>query len=344
MTSLDDLLDGIDSWSKAKVHPPKPAPKPAAKKPDTPSWVTTTPPKKKELKKRRIDQFFEKMDVPEEKKRKAKKIIDTLMAPEAPLYVSPLGDEPLIVTAEQCELAIKEIMGENPKVIAVDCEGVNLGRLGTLCLVQVATTKKPYLFDIVAGGAQLFGSGLRQLLEDPKIIKIMHDCRLDSDALFHEHKVALANVFDTQVAYAVVTRGKGQSTPLPVSLNTLLRHYAHGASNEVKDLMKQAMSGDPEYWLKRPMDQNALKYARQDVTFLCTVQRQMDALLTVSTRKTVVAFSNQYIDQVRKQEQAVVREKPDPNSTERFIPKYGIREWDMDTHLNLERNAGRKKK
>lgn len=49
--------------------------------------------------------------------------------------------------------------------------------------------------------------------------------RLDSDALFHEHKVNLTNVFDTQVAYAVVTRGKGYSTPLPVGLNTLLRYF-----------------------------------------------------------------------------------------------------------------------
>lgn len=39
--------------------------------------------------------------------------------------------------------------------------------------------------------------------------------------------------------------------------------------------MKQAMQADSEYWLKRPMDENALKYARQDVTFLCTVQRYL---------------------------------------------------------------------
>lgn len=41
------------------------------------------------------------------------------------------------------------------------------------------------------------------------------------------------------------------------------RQYAHGAANEVKDHMKQAMQADSEYWLKRPMDENALKYARQ---------------------------------------------------------------------------------
>lgn len=84
MASLDDLLNGIDAWSKAKVNPPKASPTPAAKKP-VPAPATPSP-KKKELKKRRIDQFFDKVDVPEEKKRKAKNIIDALMAPEGMFF------------------------------------------------------------------------------------------------------------------------------------------------------------------------------------------------------------------------------------------------------------------
>jgi len=304
-------------------------------------------PKKKVVKKRKIDQYFDKVEgdgsAKKKKKEKAERLLKAIMEPEDKPYISPLGEAPLIVNAHQCELAIQEIMGrEKAKIIAVDCEGVNLGRNGRLCLVQVATPTKAYLFDIIEGGAAVFDSGLRQLLEDPAVLKVMHDCRLDSDALFHEHRVNLANVFDTQVAYAVVTRAKGYSTPLPVSLNTLLRHYAHGASNEVKDLMKQAMQDDAEYWLKRPLDENALKYARQDVTFLCTVQRQIDALLSVASKKNVVHYSNFYLDHYRKLAEAIVREKRDSNSTERFVPQYGITEWDMDTALNLER--GRKRK
>eukprot|EP01112_Ceratiomyxa_fruticulosa_P008469 TRINITY_DN2194_c0_g1_i4.p1 TRINITY_DN2194_c0_g1~~TRINITY_DN2194_c0_g1_i4.p1 ORF type:complete len:322 (+),score=79.59 TRINITY_DN2194_c0_g1_i4:557-1522(+) len=102
-----------------------------------------------------------------------------------------------IVTIEECEKAIKEIKKQH--IIAVDCEGVNLGREGTLCLVQVATSKKAYLFDIIEGGSRLFDHGLREILESDKILKVFHDCRLDSDALFHEHKVKMAKVFDTQV-------------------------------------------------------------------------------------------------------------------------------------------------
>eukprot|EP00026_Physarum_polycephalum_P007632 Phypoly_transcript_07697.p1 GENE.Phypoly_transcript_07697~~Phypoly_transcript_07697.p1 ORF type:complete len:427 (+),score=69.81 Phypoly_transcript_07697:48-1283(+) len=403
----------MDAWSDAKVYK-KPATK-VADKPAPKAPEQTPSPKKKVLKKRKIDQYYEKIPKPESEKRikavTAADLINSLNPKVAP-YVSPLGDEPLIVTPEQCEIAVQEILSDKKnKLIAVDCEGVNLGRNGRLCLVQVATSSKAYLFDIIEGGPGIFDSGLRKLLESKDLLKVMHDCRLDSDALFHEHKVLLNNVFDTQVAFAIVTRGKGYSTPLPVGLNTLLKHYAHGASNEVKDHMKQAMQNDPEYWLKRPMDENALKYARQDVIFLCTVQRQMDALLSVSTRKNVAFYSDFYTEQYRKLEEAVVRNPPQATpdtpitsnttnithitntrnttstdntsnttstenttnttsttnitqttntsagttnttstvntthttsttpTTERFIPKYGIKEWDMDCALNLERNA-----
>ena len=57
-----------------------------------------------------------------------------------------LGDEPIIKNEEECSAAVEEIMNHPEKKIAVDCEGVNLGRHGKLCLVQVATPHKVYLF------------------------------------------------------------------------------------------------------------------------------------------------------------------------------------------------------
>jgi len=45
----------------------------------------------------------------------------------------------------------------------------------------------------------------------------------DSDALYHQFGVRLANVMDTQVEYACYSRQDGRRTPLPASLNTLLR-------------------------------------------------------------------------------------------------------------------------
>ena len=70
----------------------------------------------------------------------------------------------------------------------------------------------------------------------------MHDCRNDSDALQHLAGVTLRNVWDTQIAYAVVQRQQNAGqTPLPVSLNALLRKYAQGRENPYKDSARAGM-------------------------------------------------------------------------------------------------------
>lgn len=52
----------------------------------------------------------------------------------------------------------------------------------------------------------------------------------------------LANVWDTQIGYAVVQRQQNAGqTPLPVGLNTLLRKYAQGRENPYKDSAREQM-------------------------------------------------------------------------------------------------------
>lgn len=40
---------------------------------------------------------------------------------------------------------------------------------------------------------------LRLLFEAPDVMKILYDVRSDTDALYHNHKVKVANAFDLQV-------------------------------------------------------------------------------------------------------------------------------------------------
>ncbi|KAL6073289.1 piRNA biogenesis protein EXD1-like [Balamuthia mandrillaris] len=214
-----------------------------------------------------------------------------------PFATSGFAPVVLVTTLQECKAAVKEL--QQHKVLAVDCEGVNLGRNGQLTLVQVGTEVKVFLFDLLERGmpplspsellhtdekepdpepeqtqpstekgkeeqqetnekkeeenvtekeeekvkaaeednrwkegekdkADTFFAegGLKALLEDEHILKVFHDCRGDSDALFHQFQVALHPVFDTQVAYAVAKRQQFSQTPIPVSLNTLLRLYA----------------------------------------------------------------------------------------------------------------------
>lgn len=94
--------------------------------------------------------------------------------------------------------------------LAIDCEGVNLGRPGgRLCLIQIAGNCGVYLFDGLADDfASLMGAGLRDLMENPQIVKVIHDCKMDACALFMLNGVRLAGVFDTQLAFAVMERNQ----------------------------------------------------------------------------------------------------------------------------------------
>lgn len=112
------------------------------------------------------------------------------------------------------------------KTVAVDCEGDNLGRDGTLSLIQVATPDhKAYLFDVHTPELckMVMDAGLRMVLQSRKVMKYMHDCRRDSDALFRHAQTKLHNVLDTQIAHAVLCREEKKPAPLPVGLGAILK-------------------------------------------------------------------------------------------------------------------------
>ena len=85
-------------------------------------------------------------------------------------------------------------------IIAVDGEGYDLGRDGTLDILSVATKdRNVYLFDIATMGKQVFDAGLKKLLENKSVKKLMFDCRNDADALKHLFGVMLDGVLDVQL-------------------------------------------------------------------------------------------------------------------------------------------------
>lgn len=149
----------------------------------------------------------------------------------------------MITTEDHLSASLDRIAQHS--VIALDCEGCNLSRTGRVCLIQVAIPSNPtevFLFDLVdmsLGARQLVKHGLGTILADPQITKVIHDCRQDSDALYHQLGIRLEGVFDTQAAYVELmkerkakVRGASGYVPLP-GLNKLLKEYA-GRENEAK--------------------------------------------------------------------------------------------------------------
>lgn len=85
-------------------------------------------------------------------------------------------------------------------VISFDCEVVNAGTESILTLMQIGTMRgEAFIFDLKVCPQMATEGGLKMLLEDENVIKIIHDCRNDSFNLHSQYNILLRNVFDTQV-------------------------------------------------------------------------------------------------------------------------------------------------
>ncbi|EEC15704.1 conserved hypothetical protein, partial [Ixodes scapularis] len=164
-------------------------------------------------------------------------------------------------------------------VLALDAEGVNLGPRGPLTLLQLATAAgEVFLFD-VQSTPQLFDEGkLKDILESQTIVKVVHDCRNDSAALFYQFGIRLQNVFDTQAAHATLQQqdqGKPVHKVKNVSLGTLCGLYG-GPPNPRREQVKSLYRRDQKFWSRRPLSEDMVFHAAFDV--FCLLPAVHDAL------------------------------------------------------------------
>lgn len=150
-------------------------------------------------------------------------------------------------------------------VLAWDCEGVCIGRTGTIELIQLATPAACFLLDVGRSCKERDAiiAFAKTLLEDARVLKIIHDPSMDADALTHLHGITVANVHDTQ-AYHMVLRSNAKRPNLNESL------VAFGCpTNGARD--KSVYKMNPAYWRTRPMTKQMIAWASDDVTHLFTL-------------------------------------------------------------------------
>jgi len=83
--------------------------------------------------------------------------------------------------------------------VAFDCEGVNLSRLGSVEIVSICSSaSEVYLIDFGNEKCPKIAKAVKELFECSTVTKIIHDCRMDCDALFHKHGIKVINVHDTR--------------------------------------------------------------------------------------------------------------------------------------------------
>lgn len=174
----------------------------------------------------------------------------------------------VIVKVKECQSIVARLKSFPNAVVSFDAEGVNLGPAGPMTLMQMGTSDgQIFVFDLVACKELLMEGGLKEILESPSITKVVHDCRNDSAALFHQFGIMLTNVFDTQAAHAILQQqqtGKPIHKVKNISLNNLCRMYG-GPINPKKEQMKKLYRRDQKFWSRRPLTEDMILYAAYDI-------------------------------------------------------------------------------
>ncbi|HEV3071530.1 MAG TPA: HRDC domain-containing protein [Solirubrobacteraceae bacterium] len=152
--------------------------------------------------------------------------------------------------------------------LALDTEFMGEGRYRTLlCLVQLAVPGRIELLDPL--DPTIDGSPLAEVLADPSVEVVVHAGRQDVALLRRWLSTEVRNVFDTQVAAGFAGMG-AQS-----SYETLLGQVLG---------MRVAKSASFTRWDARPLSQEQLGYAREDVLHLLELAQELQQRLTTLGR------------------------------------------------------------
>ena len=151
--------------------------------------------------------------------------------------------------------------------MAFDTEFLPEGRYRPLlCLIQVVVGDDIVLLDPIAGFDHRL---LAELFEDPDVEIVVHAGRQDVAILRREWRVEFKNLFDTQVAAGFA----GFSAQ--AGYNGLLHDVLK---------IKLAKSASFTRWDARPLSDEQLKYAREDVEHLLPLASELQARLRANGR------------------------------------------------------------
>nr|XP_042898214.1 piRNA biogenesis protein EXD1-like [Parasteatoda tepidariorum] len=175
-------------------------------------------------------------------------------------------------------------------VIGISLESPKIRRNETLHWLCIATSCCTFLIDIFTLGEYAFTKGIKDILEDPKIEKVVHDSREVSDCLFHCYNTKLVNVFDTQVADYIINRQKtedGKIIPYVQPLNSCLSHYLNVPEEFLFRRKKRCYQDDLVFYELRPLREDLRNLFTKNVIYLRLLKQELDILLLEPLDKCV---------------------------------------------------------
>lgn len=208
---------------------------------------------------------------------------------------SPLPD--LAIAVVNNETSLKDMLDEmldlpaKPPSLYIDAEGENLGRKGTLALLQIMVLPRRciYVVDIHVLKTAAFttcardaNTTLKSILESEQIPKVIFDARNDSDNLYNEYGISLGGVRDLQLMeYFSRPRIAGFTVQ---GLAKCIEQHLHASPDVLQKWMVQKENGKKLYrpkfgrstkaFFDRPLSSDVLAYAAGDVEHLSTLYRK----------------------------------------------------------------------
>ena len=141
-----------------------------------------------------------------------------------------------------------------------------------LCPVQVAYGEHAAAIDPLADGMDL--TPLKDLLRDPKIVKVLHAADQDLEIFLNMLEEVPGPIFDTQIAAAVC--GMGEQPGYAKVVEHILGIQID-KSSQLTD------------WSIRPLSDRQVKYAIGDVTHLCHIYESLSEQLEKTGRTSWIA-------------------------------------------------------
>jgi exonuclease 3'-5' domain-containing protein 1 len=218
-----------------------------------------------------------------------------------------MSTEPL-VTIVDTESAIQSLLSSisnlpiNPPSLYLDLEGVNLGRDGSLSIVQLYVLPKSqvYLIDIHILGATAFttpgpnGQTFKTILESTSIPKVFFDIRNDSDALFSHYQISVNCIHDLQLM-ELGTRtfskryvnGLAKCIERDSTMSAAKKRDWKRVKESTSRLYDPKQGGRFEIFNERPILPEIIRYCAQDVLVLPELWLLYNGRLTSYWRRKV---------------------------------------------------------
>jgi len=178
------------------------------------------------------------------------------------------------------------VQGKSVQRVAFDCEGVCLSRIGSVELVSICFPNLDvYLIDLNGTACPRVVQAMESLFESEAVLKIIHDCKMDCDALYHHHEIILNNVHDTSCFHDIITNTEN------TNLNNVLIYNGINVNTE-RDT--SVYKKNPRFWSDRPLTDKMISWATADVDKLFVLADRQLGCISDSSKAKALAKSTKY--------------------------------------------------